>query len=69
MQIVAGSCLITKVITLMQIYHYWTVRYERIHQGTHWSFLTINSTKILQNKINISAVLFKSLISEFRGGC
>lgn len=68
MQIVAGSCLITKVITLMQIYHYLSLRYERTHQVAHWSSLKVNSTNILQNKINISVVLFKSLISEFRGG-
>lgn len=64
MQIVALSCLITKVITLMQIYHYWALRYERTHQATHWSSLKVNSIKILQNKINISAVIFLSQTSR-----
>lgn len=62
MQIVAGSRLITKVITSMQMYLCWAVRYERTHQVTYWSFLTLNSTGILQNRIDIFAVLFKSLI-------
>lgn len=50
----------------MQIYHYWSLRYEKAYQVIHSSSLKVNSTNILQNKINISAIVFKSLNSEFR---
>lgn len=69
MQIVAGSHLITEVITSMQMYLYWAVRYEITHQVTYWVFLTLNSTDRLQNTIDIFAVHFKSLIQEFMGSC